>query len=201
MKTKRARPPHLPGSHERRQSLARVSKIDPQNAPEAVKAVIRAHIAQGRKLTNEKLTLLHNVSAFNAVEAGSYNLDDDLQRLIGSLDGDLYEYAISVSNECVVCTTYFSKLLRQKYGLDPKTYHLTKRQEMLMQFAQKMGHDPKSITDDEFKALKEDFIRNGGKDGEPVTEEKADEIMVVLVAMGAMMVANNYVNDALRVDV
>ena len=181
--------------------MARVSLIDPEKAPENVREAIRVHLAQGRKLTNEKLTLLHNVNAFNAVEAGSYNLDDDLQKLIGSLDGDLYEYAISVSNDCLVCSTYFAKLLREKYGLDPKTYKLTKRQDMLMHFAQKMGRDPKSITDEEFTALKEDFLENGGKNGEPVTEEKAEEIMVVLVAMGAMMVANNYVNDALRVDV
>ncbi len=33
-----------------------------------------------------------------------------------------------------------------------------------------------------------------------MNEEKAEEIMVILTAMGAMMVANNYVNDALRVD-
>lgn len=181
--------------------MARVSKINPESAPESVKNAIQAHIAQGRKITNEKLTLLHNVNAFNVVEVGSYNLDDDLQRLIGSLDGDLYEYAISVSNECLVCTTYFAKLLREKYGLDPKTYKLTKRQDMLMKFAQKMGHNPKSITDEEFAALKQDFIENGGRNGEPVTEEGAEEIMVVLVAMGAMMAANNYVNDALRVDV
>ncbi|MGI5988639.1 MAG: carboxymuconolactone decarboxylase family protein [Lachnospiraceae bacterium] len=180
--------------------MARISKIDPDTAPEDVREAIRIHLSQGRKLTNEKLTLLHNVNAFNAVEAGSYRLDDDLQRLIGSLDGDLYEYAISVSNDCLVCTTYFAKLLREKYGLDPNTFHLTKRQEMLMQFARKMGHDPKSITDEEFEALKKEFLVNGGKDGKPVTEEQAEEIMVVLVAMGAMMVANNYVNDALRVD-
>ena len=58
--------------------MARVSKINPESAPESVKNAIQAHIAQGRKITNEKLTLLHNVNAFNAVEVGSYNLDDDL---------------------------------------------------------------------------------------------------------------------------
>lgn len=70
-----------------------------------------------------------------------------------------------------------------------------------MNFGKKLGHTPKEITDEEFEELKQEFIRNGGKDGEPVDEEKAEEIMVVLTAMGAMMVANNYVNDALRVDV
>ena len=69
-----------------------------------------------------------------------------------------------------------------------------------MNYARKLGSDPKSITDEEFTELKEDFLRHGDKDGAPVDEEKAEEIMVILTAMGAMMVANNYVNDALRVD-
>lgn len=181
--------------------MGRISQIDPETAPAAVKAAIWKHIAEGRKITNEKRTLLHNVNAFNAVECASYALDDDLQRLIGKLDGDLYEYAISVSNECLVCTTYFSKLLREEHGLDPNNFELTHRQELLMKFGQKVGHAPKEITDEEFEELKREFIENGGKDGAPVDEEKAEEIMVVLTAMGAMMVANNYVNDVLKVDI
>ena len=70
-----------------------------------------------------------------------------------------------------------------------------------MNFGKKVGHTPKEITDEEFEELKQDFLQHGGRDGEPVDEEKAEEIMVVLTAMGAMMVANNYVNDVLRVDV
>ena len=59
-----------------------------------------------------------------------------------------------------------------------------------------------AMSDDEVvEELKQDFLQHGGRDGEPVDEEKAEEIMVVLTAMGAMMVANNYVNDVLRVDV
>ena len=180
--------------------MGRISQIDPETAPAAVKAAIWKHIAEGRKITNEKRTLLHNVNAFNAVEVASYALDDDLQRLIGKLDGDLYEYAVSVSNDCLVCTTYFSKLLREEHGLDPNTFQLTHRQQLLMNFGKKVGHTPKEITDEEFNKLKEEFLKNGGKDGEPVDEEKAEEIMVVLTAMGAMMVANNYVNDILKVD-
>lgn len=181
--------------------MGRISQIDPEMAAPAVKAAIWKHIAEGRKITNEKRTLLHNVNAFNAVEVSSYALDDDLQKLIGKLDGDLYEYAVSISNECLVCTTYFAKLLREEHGLDPNNFQLTHRQELLMKFGQKLGHTPKEITDEEFNELKEEFLKNGGKDGEPVDEEKAEEIMVVLVAMGAMMVANNYVNDVLKVDI
>ena len=180
--------------------MGRISQINPDTAPAAVKAAIWKHIAEGRKITNEKRTLLHNVNAFNAVEVGSYALDDDLQVLIGKLDADLFEYAVSVSNDCIVCTTYFAKLLREQHGIDPSDFTPTHRQELLMKFGQKLGHTPKDITDEEFDELKQEFLTNGGRDGSPVDEEKAEEIMVVLTAMGAMMVANNYVNDVLKVD-
>ncbi len=180
--------------------MGRISQIDPETASPAVKAAIWKHIAEGRRITNEKRTLLHNVNAFNAVEVASYALDDDLQKLIGKLDGDLFEYAVSVSNECLVCTTYFSRLLREEHGIDPNNFQLTHRQELLMNFGRKAGHTPKDITDEEFFELKQEFLDHGGKDGEPVDEEKAEEIMVVLTAMAVMMVANNYVNDILKVD-
>ncbi len=180
--------------------MARVSKIQLDTISNETKEVIDRHLQDGHQLTNEKLTLLHNVNAFNAVEVASYALDDDLQKLIGKLDGDLFEYAVSVSNDCLVCTTYFSRLLREEHGIDPNTFELSHRQELLMRFAQKAGHAPKEITDEEFLELKNEFLEHGDGNGNPVSEEKAEEIMVVLTAMAAMMVANNYVNEILHVD-
>ena len=78
--------------------MGRISMIDPQTAPENVQEVIRRHLAGGHQLTNEKRTLLHNLAAFNAVEAASYALDDELQRLIGKLDGDLFERKLISKN-------------------------------------------------------------------------------------------------------
>lgn len=60
------------------------------------------HLAQGYQLTNEKLTLLHNVTAFHTLEESSYELDRELQRLIGKRAADFYEYAISLQNDCLV---------------------------------------------------------------------------------------------------
>ena len=55
--------------------MSYISKINPETAGEKEKKVIEEHLAQGYKLTNEKLTLLHNAEAFNAIEASSYALD------------------------------------------------------------------------------------------------------------------------------
>ena len=195
--------------------MGRVSQIDPEHAPREVQEAIRQHLEEGHQLTNEKKTLLHSVAAFRAVEEASYDLDDELQQLIGKLDGDLeasydlddelqqligkldgdlFEYAISVQNECLVCTTYFGKLLRNEHHIDPNAFRLTRREELLMQYARSLARDPKGITDKAFQELKEEFLQNGDGDGNPVDEEKAER-------MGAMMIANNTVNDALQVDV
>ena len=79
---------------ERRIIMSYISKIDPETAGEKEKEVIRDHLAQGYRLTNEKLTLLHNAEAFKAIEDSSYTLDRELQRLIGKRAGDFFEYAI-----------------------------------------------------------------------------------------------------------
>ena len=52
--------------------MSYISKIDPETAGEKEKEVIRNHLAQGYRLTNEKLTLLHNAEAFKAIEDSSY---------------------------------------------------------------------------------------------------------------------------------
>lgn len=163
--------------------MPRITEIDPATAPESIQKIIAAHVAEGHALTAEKRTLLHNAAAFNAVEAGSYALDDELQRLIGKRAADFYEYAISQKNGCLVCTTYFQKLLR-KNGIDFDTFEFTPREQILIEYGQAIAEDPKNVPEELFARLKAEF-----------TEEE----IVVITAMGVMMIANNYFNDILDV--
>ena len=157
--------------------MSYISKIDPETAGEKEKEVIRNHLAQGYRLTNEKLTLLHNAEAFKAIEDSSYSLDRELQRLIGKRAGDFFEYAISEENDCLVCSTYFRKLLKDN-GIDFDNFQFT--------FGRALAKDPKNIPDEIYTELKEEF-----------TEEE----IVVITAMGVLMVANNYFNDILKIEV
>ena len=159
--------------------------IDPETAGEKEKEVIRDHLAQGYRLTNEKLTLLHNAEAFKAIEDSSYSLDRELQRLIGKRAGDFFEYAISEENDCLVCSTYFRKLLKDN-GIDFDNFQFTKKEELLISFGRALAKDPKNIPDEIYTELKEEF-----------TEEE----IVVITAMGVLMVANNYFNDILKIEV
>ncbi len=164
--------------------MSRISKIDPETATPEVKSAIADHLAAGYRLTSEKLTLLHNVTAFRCLEVESYALDRELQRLIGKRAADFFEYAISLENDCLVCSTYFGKLLRDN-GIDFETFAFTDREQLLIDYGRAMAKDPKGVPDELFEKLKAEF-----------TEEE----LVVITTMGVFMIANNYFNDILQVE-
>ena len=164
--------------------MPRITKIDLETAPQAVKAAVEAHLAKGHRITNEKRTLLHNVPAFLALEESSYMLDAELQRLIGKRAADFYEYAISVQNECFVCTAYFANLLKSN-GIDFATFDFTQEERLLIEYGQAIARDPKGVPDELFARMKAAF---------------SEEALVVITAMGVLMIANNYFNDILRVE-
>ena len=165
--------------------MARIAKINPETAPQAVRDEIIKHIADGHKITGVKLTMLHHLPSFRTLEVGSYELDDDLQRLIGKLDGDLFEYAVSVQNECLVCTTYFARLLREEHGLDPNTFTFTDRQKLLMGYGQAIVKDPRHVPDELFDRLRAEF---------------SEEQIVAITTMGVMMVAMNLYTEVLELE-
>ena len=165
--------------------MPRISKINPEITSPEVRAAIDAHLSEGYRLTNEKLTLLHNVTAFNALEAQSYALDREFQRLVGKRAADFFEYAISLENECLVCSRYFVKLLRQNGIEDYEHFTFTDEEQLLIDYGRAMARDPKHIPDALFDQLRSTF---------------SEETIVVATAMGVFMIANNVFNDALQVE-
>lgn len=164
--------------------MPRISLIDLETASEEVKKVVAEHVADGYRITNEKLTLLHHVPSFNALELESYKLDRELQKIVGKRAADFYEYAISLQNDCLVCSTYFTKLLK-KNGIDDfNTFDFTDEERLLIAYARAIADDPKNVSDELFEQLKARY-----------TEEE----IVVITTMGVFMIANNYFNDILQV--
>ena len=164
--------------------MQRISKIDPENAPNEVKEAINKHLAGGYRLTNEKLTLLHNVTAFESLEVASYALDKELQRLIGKRAADFYEYAISLENDCIVCSRYFQKLLKNN-GINFEDFEFTDRENLLIEYGRAIAKDPKNVSDELFERMKAEFN---------------EEELVVITTMGVFMIANNYFNDIIKVE-
>lgn len=165
--------------------MARISLIDLDHANEEVKKVVADHLADGYRITNEKLTLLHHIPSFEALELESYRLDRELQKIVGKRAADFYEYAISLQNDCLVCSTYFTKLL-QKNGIeDFDSFDFTEEERLLIAYARAIASDPKHVPDELFEQLKERY-----------TEAE----IVVITTMGIFMIANNYFNDILQVE-
>lgn len=163
--------------------MPRITEINIDKASPEVRETVSRHLAKGHRITSEKRTLLHNVTAFLALEESSYALDAELQKLIGKRAADFYEYAISVQNECFVCTTYFAKLLKEN-GIDFNTFEFTDEENLLIEYGRAIAKDPKQVPDELFERMKQTF-----------TEEQ----IVVITTMGVLMIANNYFNDILQV--
>ena len=160
-----------------------VSLIDIDNASQEVKDAINKHVAEGHSITNEKRTLLHNIPSFWALEGKSYELSAELKKFISPRAANLFEYAISVENDCLVCTTYYKKYM-ESIGVDINNVDYTEEEELGIEYAQAIVRDRKNIPTDLFDRIK---ARIG------------EEGLVVLTTMGMFMIANNYFNDILHV--
>ena len=160
-----------------------VSLIDIDNASQEVKDAINRHVAEGHSITNEKRTLLHNIPSFWALEGKSYELSAELKKFISPRAANLFEYAISVENDCLVCTTYYKKYM-ESIGVDINNVDYTEEEELVIEYAQAIVRDRKNIPLDLFERIK---ARIG------------EEGLVVLTTMGMFMIANNYFNDILHV--
>ena len=165
--------------------MPRIAPVNLTDLPPEAQAAVDEHLRQGYRLTNEKLTLLHNVSAFEALEAQSYAVDRELQRLVGKRAADFFEYAISVENDCIVCTTYFGKLLRSMGIEDFEHFAFTPEEELMIEYGRAIAKDPKRIPDKLFERLRAAFD---------------EETLVVMTTMAVFMIANNVFNDALQVE-
>ena len=164
--------------------MPRISMIDPATASPEVKQAIDEHLAKGYSLTKEKLTLLHNVAAFKAIEEGSYSVDKELCRIVGERAANFFEYAISIENDCIVCTTYFKRLL-DKQGIDIHNFEFTDDENLLIEYAKALAKDPRHIPAELLDRLQAKYN---------------EEEFVVITAQGIMMLANNYFNDIAEVE-
>ncbi len=160
-----------------------ISLIDIDNASDEVKEAVKKHLEDGHTITNEKRTLLHNVPAFWALEGKSYEMSAELKKFITPRAAALFEYAISVENDCLVCTTYYKKYY-ESLGIDIDHVEYTPEEELVIEYARAIVNDRKHIPDELFDRLKKHI----GEEG-----------LIVLTTMGMFMIANNYFNDILHV--
>jgi alkylhydroperoxidase family enzyme len=130
-----------------------------------------------------KRTLLHSVPAFKAYMEW-YTLAAELETFIGKRGVYIFSYAISSQNSCLICSTFFRKILRDN-GEDPQHLVLSKRDELLWDYGQYLLRDAHNIPEELYKRLAEAFD---------------EQQVVLLTAFAGLMIATNLINTALKVE-
>ena len=95
----------------------------------------------------------------------------------------MFCHAISVQNDCLICSTFFRRILIDD-GENPDRLALDELDELIVDFGRTLATDPHAVEHELRARLEQHF-------------EPAE--IVLLTAFGAIMVATNVVNDALGV--
>ena len=165
------------------QPMAWIPPLDESGAPEGSRSTADAHAATGGRMTNMKWTLAHAPAALVALLEW-YPLHERVVPILGERRTNLFCHAISVQNDCLICSTFFRRLIIDA-GEDPGELALDEFDELIVDFGRRLGTDPHSVDDALYAKL----------------AERLDTTQIVtLTAFGAIMVATNVFNDALKVD-
>jgi alkylhydroperoxidase family enzyme len=165
-------------------SIDEGARVPPTAYGELPAAARAAHDAHERiaGITNMKRTLLHSVPAFEALMTW-YPLRDAVRPFLGDRLTTLFAHAVSSETDCLICSTFFRRLLLQS-GENPDRLVLDDWESAVIAFGRRLAVTPHDVPDEVYR---------------PIAERLTPDQMVVLTAFGALMVATNVFNNALRV--
>ena len=162
--------------------MTRIGPADPTTAPEASRALADAHEAAGARMTNMKWTAARSPETL-AMLLTWYPLFDRIASFLGERRAQLLAYAISDHNECLICSTYFRRILIDA-GEDPGDLRLDDEDELILELGRTLADDPHGVD---------------GELHERLAARYSEQQLVELIGFGAIMVATNVFNDALGV--
>src|SRR5436305_331412 len=163
--------------------MARIPPLSYEEAPPAARPELDRQLARSGRLTNMKRTLAHSPAALGALMQW-YALRDEVAPFLGERLTMLFAHAISAQTDCLICSTFFRRLLTQS-GEDPDRLTLDTREQAVVDYGRQLARDPNGVSDELFARLAA-FL--------------SPEQIVSLTAFGGLMVATNLFNNALRVD-
>jgi alkylhydroperoxidase family enzyme len=163
--------------------MARIPRLEYDDAPPAARAEFDKIITEQGRLTNMKQTLGHSPVALRALMEW-YPLRDAVKPFLGQRATTLFVHAISSATDCLICSTFFRRHLIDS-GENPDRLELDDREQAVVDYGRQLVRDPNGVSDELFARLSHYF--------------QQDEI-VALTAFGGLMIATNVFNNALRVD-
>ena len=163
--------------------MARIAPLDYDDASAEARAAHDHHKEHVGRITNMKRTLLRSLPAFDALMTW-YSLRDTVQPFLGERLTHLFAHAVSTENDCLICSTFFRRLLIQS-GENPDALKLSEQERAAVAYGRQLGKDAHQVSDEMYADLAAHFT---------------PEQIVALTAFGALMLATNVFNNALRVD-
>ncbi len=163
--------------------MARIPPLNHADAPPDARAAHDEHERDVGRITNMKRTLLRSLPAFHALMEW-YPLRDAVRPFLGERLTHLFAHAVSTESDCLVCSTFFRRLLVDS-GEDPDALVLDERDRVVVAFGRQLGKDAHGVSEAMYADLSRRFT---------------PEQIVALTAFGAIMLATNVFNNALRVD-
>ena len=113
-----------------------------------------------------------------------YDLYDEVRAFTSDFAAEVFSYAISSENDCLVCSTFFRKILIDN-GKDPDNLQLSDMEQALADYGRACVKQPVWVKDEVYGRLKKHFT---------------DRQIVILTAFAGQMIATNLINHALAVD-
>jgi len=163
--------------------MARVPPLSVEGTAGRARELLNDQIASHGRATNMKRTLAHAPAALDALMCW-YDLHAEVVAALGTRATTLFAFAISSQTNCLICSTFFRRWLIDA-GENPDALELTAREDALVEYGRGLARDANAIPDDVFA------VATAGLSAAQV---------VALTAFGALMVATNLFNNALKVD-
>lgn len=163
--------------------MPRIPPVEYGAATPAARAAHDEVVRELGRMTNMKRTLLHSLPAFRALMEW-YTLRDTVRPFLGERLTNIFSHAISTENDCLVCSTYFRRTLKDA-GEDPDAFALDEREELVVEFGRHLAQPFGRVPEELFARLAAAF---------------SHEQLVALTAFGALMVATNVFNNALDIE-
>jgi len=163
--------------------MSRIAPVEVQDAEPEARAELERQLAAHGRVTNMKRTLAHSAMALHALMTW-YPLRDRVAGFLGERATTLFAHAISTRADCLICSTFFRRILVES-GEDPEALALDDREQTVVDYGVQLVRDANEVSDALYRRL-EAFLTPAQ--------------IVDLTAFGALMIATNVVNNALRVD-
>src|SRR5436189_4022729 len=112
--------------------MARIPPLQDAEADPAGRAAVDGILAAHGRVTNMKQTLARSPVALRALMTW-YDLRNEVQPFLGERATVLFAHAISSGTDCLICSTFFRRLLIEA-GDDPDTPSLNQTEQVVVEY-------------------------------------------------------------------